>query len=286
MRVFDRSTGQYVRPVGPARSNSALEARQSLRGHIEHMHGVDPLISRAPRPWYAVGQYLCWPGPLDHPLSLDITALENARLIPTQPQAPVNRLRPVGNVSRLVSLTEIATRFGVEQDAIQTLNASAAKSGALKFIVLLENDKSDDHGCYRRLVVSAKVNLHLLPGHELPYPDQDFGEFEHESTQPCGLGSFFLVGSMQQRLANSILSLYSPKFDLSVSPKHLSSWADFRPGQDARAKKWKSLESGSRERVGQDQVKSLVFLMMELGLVSADIVGGQYHQNVDSNSID
>ncbi|KAG9841206.1 hypothetical protein KCU77_g10100, partial [Aureobasidium melanogenum] len=180
MRVFDRSTGQYVRPVGPARSNSALEARQSLRGHIEHMHGVDPLISRAPRPWYAVGQYLCWPGPLDHPLSLDITALENARLIPTQPQAPVNRLRPVGNVSRLVSLTEIATRFGVEQDAIQTLNASAAKSGALKFIVLLENDKSDDHGCYRRLVVSAKVNLHLLPGHELPYPDQDFGEFEHE----------------------------------------------------------------------------------------------------------
>ncbi|KAH0148314.1 hypothetical protein KCU67_g11499, partial [Aureobasidium melanogenum] len=144
------------------------------------MHGVGPLISRAPRPWYAVGQYLFWPDPLDHPLSLDFTALENSRLIPTQPQAPPSRLRPVRNVSRLASLTEIATRFGLEQSAIQTLNASVEKPGALKFIVLFENERNHNHGCYRQLVVFAKVNLHLLPGHELPYPDQAAGEFEHE----------------------------------------------------------------------------------------------------------
>ncbi|KAG9662665.1 hypothetical protein KCU95_g537, partial [Aureobasidium melanogenum] len=178
--IHDRSTGRYVRPMSPVRSNSVLEARQSSRGHIEHMRGVDPLISRAPRPWYAVGQYSCWPGPLDHPLSLNLTALENSRLIPTQPQAPISHLRPVRNISKLVSLTEIATRFGVEQDAIQTLNASAEKPGALKFIVLLENERNDNHGCYRQLIVVAKVNLHLLPGHELPYPDQDAGESDHE----------------------------------------------------------------------------------------------------------
>lgn len=179
-RIYGRSTSRYVRPMGPARSDSAIEARQSSRGHIEHMHGVDPLISRATRPWYAVGRYLFWPDPLDHPLSLDFTALENSRLIPTQPQAPPSRLRPVRNVSRLVSLTEIATRFGLEQSAIQTLNASVEKPGALKFIVLFENERNDNHGCYRQLVVFAKVNLHLLPGHELPYPNQAAGEFEHE----------------------------------------------------------------------------------------------------------
>ncbi|KAG9849933.1 hypothetical protein KCU98_g4655, partial [Aureobasidium melanogenum] len=139
--IHDRSTGRYVRPMSPVRSNSVLEARQSSRGHIEHMRGVDPLISRAPRPCH---------------------------------------LRPVRNISKLVSLTEIATRFGVEQDAIQTLNASAEKPGALKFIVLLENERNDNHGCYRQLIVVAKVNLHLLPGHELPYPDQDAGESDHE----------------------------------------------------------------------------------------------------------
>ncbi|KAG9515382.1 hypothetical protein KCU93_g9507, partial [Aureobasidium melanogenum] len=179
-RIYDRSIGRYVRPMGPARSDSAIEARQSSSGHIEHMHGVDPLISRAPRPWYAVGRYLFWPDPLDHPLSLDFTALENSRLIPTQPQAPPSRLRPVRNVSRLVSLTEIASRFGLEQSALQTLNASVEKPGALKFIVLFEHERNDNHGCYRQLVVFAKVNLHLLPGHELPYPNQAAGEFEHE----------------------------------------------------------------------------------------------------------
>ncbi|KAH0280736.1 hypothetical protein KCU91_g819, partial [Aureobasidium melanogenum] len=179
-RIFDRSAGRYVRPMGPARSNSALELRQASRGHVEHMHSGDSLTSRTPTSWQAVENYLSWLGPLVRPMSLDTTALENPRLIPTQPQVPISRLRPVRKISKLVSLTDIATRFGVEQVAIQTLNASADEPGALKFIVLFENERNDNHGCYHQLVVFVKVNLHLLPGHDLPYPDHGAGDPEHE----------------------------------------------------------------------------------------------------------
>lgn len=182
MRVFDRSTGQHVRPIGLARSSSALEVRQSWSGHIEHAHGADHLLSGTPKSAIAVGNYLCWPDhplPPLRPLPLDIFTLENFRLIPTRPPAPTSRLTPATKVSSLVSLSEIATRFGVKRDAIQTLNASGEKPGALKFVVLFEND-NHNYGCYRRLDVFAKTNLHLLPGHELPYPDQDGGLSENE----------------------------------------------------------------------------------------------------------
>ncbi|KAG9592589.1 hypothetical protein KCU77_g6930, partial [Aureobasidium melanogenum] len=150
-RIFDRSAGRYVRPMGPARSNSALELRQASRGHVEHMHSGDSLTSRTPTSWQAVENYLSWLGPLVRQISLDTTALENSRLIPTQ-----------------------------QQVAIQTLNASAEEPGALKFIVLFENERNDNHGCYRQLVAFAKVNLHLLPGHDLPYLDHGAGDPEHE----------------------------------------------------------------------------------------------------------
>lgn len=178
MRVFNRSTGRYVRPIGPPRPSSALEIRRSSRGHIEHTPGVDPLLSGAPRSWIAVGNYLCWPEHHLPPFSLDITALESSGLIPIRPQAPFSDLRPVTHITSLVSLTEIATRFGVEQDAIQTLNASVENRGALKFVVLFENDNHTS-GCYRRLDLFTKTNLHLLPGYELPYPDQDVGVSEN-----------------------------------------------------------------------------------------------------------
>lgn len=174
VRRHDRSSGRYVRPMGPARPNSALESRQSFKGHVEHTHGVAPWITGPPRWWFAVGNHPCWPGSPGHPFSLDLAALENSRLIPTRSQAPTSFLRPVKKTSKVVSLTEIAVRFGVERNAIQTLNASAEESNALKFIVLSENDNHNS-GCYRRLDMYAKCNLHLLPGYELPYPDQDAG---------------------------------------------------------------------------------------------------------------
>ncbi|CAD0087193.1 unnamed protein product [Aureobasidium mustum] len=174
VRCHDRSTSRYVRPMGPTRPNSALENRQSFKGHVEHTHGVDPWITGPPKWWFAVGNHPCWPGSPGHSFSLDLAALENSRLIPTRSQAPTSFLRPVRNTSELVSLTEIAARFGVERSAIQTLNASAEQPNSLKFIVLSENDNQNS-GCYRRLDIYAKCNLHLLPGYELPYPDQDAG---------------------------------------------------------------------------------------------------------------
>ncbi|KAH0369527.1 hypothetical protein KCU65_g3287, partial [Aureobasidium melanogenum] len=183
--IFDRSIARHVRPMGPARSNSAFEYRQTWGGHVEHMHDVDSLIPRAPRPWSGVGDYLCWPGPLAHPFSLVMTAWENTLVFSTEPRAPsISNLRPGRNNSRLVSLAEIATRFRVEQGAIQTLNATVEKPDVLKFIVLFNNYENGNYGCNRKLAISAKVNLHLLPGCELPYPDQDAGELEHEHNDP------------------------------------------------------------------------------------------------------
>ncbi|KEQ60404.1 uncharacterized protein M437DRAFT_86865 [Aureobasidium melanogenum CBS 110374] len=183
-RILDRSIARQVPPVGPARSNSASEYGQTWGGHVEHMHGVDRVLSRTLTPCYSVGNHPCWPGPLASPFSLELNALMNTLVIPTQPHASTRRLRPGRNNSGLVSLTEIATRFRLEHGSIQTLNAAAEKPDVLKFIVLFSNYENGNHGCYRKLAVSAKVNLHLLPGHELPYPDQDAGEPEHEHDDP------------------------------------------------------------------------------------------------------
>lgn len=78
----------------------------------------------------------------------------------------------------LVSLAEIATRFGLERDAIDTLNAYSYARDILKFIVLFEiNNRNRD----RHVVVYAKTNLHLIPGHDLLYPDQVHEQSDNES---------------------------------------------------------------------------------------------------------
>ncbi|KAH0279414.1 hypothetical protein KCU91_g1778, partial [Aureobasidium melanogenum] len=177
--IFDRAIGRHVCPMGPARSSSASEYRQTWGGHVEHAHGDDPLLSGTPV-WYAVKNHPYWPGPLTPPFSLELTAFMNTLVIPNQPHASTSRLRPGRNISGLVSLAEIATRFRIDQGTIQTLNAAVEKPDVLRFIVLFNDYENGNRGCYRKLAVCAKANLHLLPGHELPYPDQDAGEPENE----------------------------------------------------------------------------------------------------------
>ncbi|KAI4765401.1 hypothetical protein E4T52_01791 [Aureobasidium sp. EXF-3400] len=144
--IFDRSTGRFVRPrrsSGPRRSISALEARVSTRYPTATMHG-----------------------------------LSNPHSISTPRWASVTRPEPNNNMPHLVSLAEIATRFGLELDAIHTLNACSYARDVLKFIVLFEIDTRDRD---RDLVIYAKTNLHLLPGHDLPYPDQVHEQPDDES---------------------------------------------------------------------------------------------------------
>ena len=76
-----------------------------------------------------------------------------------------------------MSLADIAARFGLARDCIHTLNACSYAPATLGFIVLNE---ADDRIRDPHLVVYAKTNLHLLPGHELPYPDQAKEELENE----------------------------------------------------------------------------------------------------------
>lgn len=177
--IFERPIGRHVRPMGSTGSSSASEFRQIWGGHVEHTHGDGHLLSRTP-PWYAAENHPCWPGPLAPPFSWELTTLMNTLVISTQPHASTSHLRPGRNHSRLLSFAQIATHFRVEQGAIQTLNAAAEKLDVLKFIVLSNNYENGNRGCYRKLAVCAKANLHLLPGHELPYPDQDAREPEHE----------------------------------------------------------------------------------------------------------
>lgn len=242
LRVFDHSAIRYVQPSGPARPSSALEVRRSWRGHIEHISGVDPLLSGIPRSWIAIENYLYWPHHLLSTHSLNSTASEHSGSIPTWPQAPFGHLRPSRNISSLISLTEIATRFGAEQITIQTLNASAENRSALKFVVLFENDNQTT-GCYRRLDIFANTNLHLLPGYELPYPNQDIGVSENEHNDDNHIFSdadlinlrSYAVSTASERVeiaSSSSTELTSPsfaRFASSSAPKDRTEASDPAP---------------------------------------------------------
>ncbi|KAK6004989.1 hypothetical protein QM012_007768 [Aureobasidium pullulans] len=232
VRIFDHSTGRYVRSTGPARPTPASDVRQPWESHVELIHSVDSLISRAPRSWYDVGHYLCWPGPAFHPPFLDSTTLENSRLAPRRPQGPASRLRPVRNSSSLVSLAEIAIRFGIEPDAIQTLNASAEKLRALRFIVLYEGGNHNS-GCYGHLVVSAKVNLHLLPGYELPYPDQDVQMSEHEHSDFSNVLDCDFIDLRRRTVSPASRAGMIPCSSIDLSPPSLAQYGTPSSAKDA-----------------------------------------------------
>jgi hypothetical protein len=170
--VHDHSTGhsnQTTGPLGQRRSRSALGVRYSSRESTVPMHSARFRLSGGFNPWHASTSHLHWPGLPQSPSTRQITNLLNARTISTSRWASVTRPGPSRNAPHLVSLTEVATRFGLARDAIHTLNASSYAPDVLKFIVLFENH---NRGVERHLVVYAKTNLHLLPGHDLPYPDQ------------------------------------------------------------------------------------------------------------------
>lgn len=178
--IFDRSTGQFVRPMrpsGPRRSRSALNLRATSRDFSATLQTIQNRLAEVPRAWEPSGPYLCWPrlpqnfspGQSSRPLNSDTVS--------TPRWVSVTRPRPDSDTPHLVSLADIATRFGLARDCISTLNACSYARNTLKFIVLNEND---GWIVDRHLLVYSRTNLHLLPGHELPYPDQAQEELENE----------------------------------------------------------------------------------------------------------
>jgi hypothetical protein len=179
--IFDRSTGRFVRPMRPARprrSRSALDVRVSMRDTTATMHRMDPSLSQAPNAWHSSGPHTYWPSLPRSVSSRPPTVLADRHTISIPRWASVTRPEPNRNMPHLVSLAEIATRFGLEIDAMHTLNACSYARDVLKFIVLFEIDNRDHD---RDVVVYAKTNLHLLPGHDLPYPDQVHEQSDDES---------------------------------------------------------------------------------------------------------
>ncbi|KAI4743827.1 hypothetical protein E4T50_05754 [Aureobasidium sp. EXF-12298] len=179
--IFDRSTGRFVRlmrPARPRRSRSALDVRVSMRDPIATMHSMDPRLSRAPNAWHSSGSHMYWPSLPQNVSSRPPTVLADRHTISTPRWASVTRPEPNSNMPHLVSLAEIATRFGHELDAIHTLNACSYARDVLKFIVLFDIDIRNRD---RDVVVYAKTNLHILPGHDLPYPDQVHEHSDDES---------------------------------------------------------------------------------------------------------
>lgn len=170
--VFNRSTGRYVRhirPSGPRRSRSALNLRVVSRDFSATLQRIENRLAEVPGAWEASGPYLYWPR-LPQNLSLRQSARTlNPHTVSIPRWASVTRHRPNSDTPHLVSLADIATRFGLARTCISTLNACSYAPDTLRFIVL---DENDGWICDRHLVVYAKTNLHLLPGYELPYPDQ------------------------------------------------------------------------------------------------------------------
>jgi hypothetical protein len=170
--LLDRSTARAIQPMGPSarrRSRSAFEARDTPRELPVLMHSARSRLSGRSTLCQAPASPLHWLGLPQYPSSRRHTHLFNPHTSSTPRWASVTRLGPNGDSPRLVSLTEVATRFGLARDTIHTLNACSYAPDALKFIILFE---SNDQIRGREGVIYAKTNLHLLPGHELPYPDQ------------------------------------------------------------------------------------------------------------------
>jgi hypothetical protein len=170
--IHDRSTGHLDQIIGllaQRRSRSALEVRGLSREFTVPMHSARSRLSGVPDPWHTSTSHLHWPGLPQSTSSRRVTNLLNARTISAPRWASVTRPGPNRNIPHLVSLTEVATRFGLARDTIHTLNASSYAPDVLKFIVLFENH---NRGVNRHLIIYAKTNLHPLPGHDLPYPDQ------------------------------------------------------------------------------------------------------------------
>lgn len=167
--VFDRSTSQFVRPMRPSRlrrSRSALNVRAPSSDFSATLRVIENRLAEVPGAWHASGPYLYWPR-LPQNLSQSASPL-NPHTVSTPRWASVTRPRSDSDRPNLVSLADIATRFGLARDRIHTINACSYRSDTLKFIVL---DETDGWIHDRHALVYAKTNLHLLPGHELPYPD-------------------------------------------------------------------------------------------------------------------
>jgi len=211
--IFDRSTSQFVRPMrpsGPRRSRSALNVRIPSRDLTATLHSIENRLLEVPSAWYASGPHLYWPCV---PQGFDPRRLTNhlsSHTISTPRWASVTRPKPNSDTPHLVSLADIATRFGLARDCIHTLNACSYAPATLGFIVLNE---ADDRIRDPRLVVYAKTNLHLLPGHELPYPDQAQEELGNESDSYSDTYSNSDLIDLRSR-AGSVVSL---KVELSRS---------------------------------------------------------------------
>ncbi|KAI4716609.1 hypothetical protein E4T48_07174 [Aureobasidium sp. EXF-10727] len=144
-------------------------------------HRTDPMPTREANSWHALRPERPWLG--RDPRSFSHFGPCNAACAVRQP--PHGYSWPAGNISDLLSFSDLAARFGLRRGTtIHTLNASADSLYTLKFIVLFDNVDLDWH---RHQTVYAKANLHLLPGYELPYPDQgvELSEDYHDHWSDC-----------------------------------------------------------------------------------------------------
>ncbi|KAH0285307.1 hypothetical protein M436DRAFT_60038 [Aureobasidium namibiae CBS 147.97] len=229
--IFDRSTSQFVRPMrpsGPRRSRSALNVRVSSRDFTTTQHSIENRLLEVPGAWHASGPYLYWPcAPKDfNPRRL--TNHLSSHTISTPRWASVTRPRPDSDTPHLVSLVDIAARFGLACDCIHTLNACSYAPTTLRFIVLNEADGRirDPH-----LVVYAKTNLHLLPGYEYPYPVQAQEGFEHEHNDVSDMYSDSDLIDLRSRAgsAASLRAELSSPSSVASTPASSVQWDNVQP---------------------------------------------------------
>jgi hypothetical protein len=154
--------------------------------------------------------------------------------------------------SHLVSLTEIATRFGLARDNIHTLNACSYAPDNLKFIVLFEND---DQNRGRDVVIYAKTNLHLLPGHELPYPDQVYEQPEDEyddCSDTCSVSDLIDLRSRAVSAASLRVEVSSTSSGIPTPPSSThSNTVSFPPDEGTETGDYLPIALFSRVRPGQ-----------------------------------
>lgn len=222
--VSDRSTSQFVRPMRPSRlrrSRSALNVRAPSSDFSATLRMIENRLAEIPGAWHASGPYLYWPR-LPQNLSQAASPL-NPHTVSTPRWASVTRPRSDSDTPHLVSLADIATRFGLARDRVRTLNACSYRPDTLKFIVLNEaNGWIYD----RHVLVYAKTNLHLLPGHELPYPDHAQEALENEYDDHGGFCPESELIDLQSRAGSPTslrVELSSPSSVVSTAPSSMRS---------------------------------------------------------------
>ncbi|KAI5266494.1 hypothetical protein E4T47_08260 [Aureobasidium subglaciale] len=108
----------------------------------------------------------------------DLRPIDSLQKLRSLSHTPASRSKPAVKAQALLSIADIAMLFGLKEKRVKhTLNASVSQPDKLKFVLL---NKSATKNWRQHQIVYAKTNLHLLPGFDLPYPEDEELELEYD----------------------------------------------------------------------------------------------------------